>query len=150
MNLAKAIADQAGVALERVMLLRHFEGKLAAIGRAWASIEEFTLTQPAGTRYDFSLPEAAPIEVVAVIALDRLEAVYRIDGVEADGSNRRITSAEFRALDGAMRYPERRVKRFAATKMRSKLIGRTVRGWTNPRVAVARVGGKLFDSVELA
>ena len=150
MNLASAVADQFNVPLERVMLLRHFAGKIAAIDRAGATLEEFTLTQPAGTRYDFSLPTHTPIEVVAVIAQDRVEAIYRITGVQAQGSNRRITSSEFRALDGAMRYPERQVKRFAATKLRGKLIGKAIQGWTNPRVAVARVGGKLFDSVQLA
>lgn len=51
--------------------------------------------------------------------------------VEAQGSNRKITLTEFEALDGAMRYRLREVKRFAATLM-SKLVSGPVQGWTSP------------------
>ncbi len=147
MNLAQAVAKETGAPLDRVLLLRHFDRKMSAIARVGATVEEFSLTQPSGTRYDFSLPEDAPIAVVAVIAGGRVESLYRIAGVQAEGSNRRITSSEFRALDGAMAYPERLVKRFSAKKLKSKLVGKPVAGWTSLRIGVARAGGKLFDSV---
>jgi hypothetical protein len=149
MQLALALAKEAGVELPQVMLLRHFKGKVDAIRRANATLDEFTLTQPTGTPYDFLAHDRAPIEVVGVIVDDRVFAVYRILGVDNEGSNRSITSASFRALDGAMRYPERQVRRFAAEKLPSALIGLPIVGWSNPRSAVARCGGKLFASVKV-
>jgi hypothetical protein len=131
------------------MLLRHFSSKLAAIARAGASIEEFTLTQPVDSAYDFRAANRPPIDVVAVIANDRVQSVYRILGVEQAGSNRAITSTTFRTLDGSMNYPERQVKRFRARKIRSALVGRAISGWSSPRTGVARAGGKLFERVQL-
>jgi hypothetical protein len=149
MKLAQALATEASIPLARIMLLRHFKGKVEAIRRCGASLEEFTLTQPKGTPYDFFLTDRESIEIVGVIADDRLVAVYRIVGIEKEGSNRVITSTTFRSLDGAMRYPERTVRRFTAQPVDSAYVDQKIAGWSNMRVGTARIGGKLFDSVYL-
>lgn len=147
--LAYALAKEFGVAPRQVMLLRHFKGKVDAIRRAHARLDEFTLTQPTGTPYDFLARDRPPIDILGVIVDDHVLAVYRILGVESEGSNRVITSASFRALDGAMRYPERQVRRFAAEQLSSVFDGHAIVGWSSPRSAVARCGGKLFESVRI-
>jgi hypothetical protein len=149
MKLATALAQEMGVSPQDVMLLRHFKGKVQAIKRANATLDEFTLTQPVGSPYDFLAEDRPPIRIVGVIVEERIYAVYRILSIEAQGSNRVITSESFRALDGAMKYPERQVRRFAAEKLQSKYVGRAIEGWSSPRNAVARFGGKLFDSVTI-
>ena len=149
-NLAEALAQEFEVAPSRILLLRHFKGKLKAIEAAGAEVDEFTLTQPKGTPYDFHAEGKEPIEIVASISDDRVVSVFRIKGLEAEGSNRVITSASFRALDGAMRYPERTVRRFKGTRLKSRWEGGKVTGWTNLRLGVARAGGKLFGSVAVA
>ena len=148
-NLAEALAKEFEVSPERILLLRHFKGKLKAIEAAGAEVDEFTLTQPKDTPYDFRAEGKEPVELVVSISGDHVHAVFRIRGLEAEGSNRVITSTSFRALDGAMKYPERIVRRFKGSRLKSKWVGGTVTGWTNPRLGVARAGGKLFGSVKV-
>jgi hypothetical protein len=150
-TLAQSVADEAKVRLDDVLLLRHFKGKVDAIRRAGASIDEFTLVQPVDSKYDFSEGDGRPaVHVVVSIVDDRVYAVFRIQGVKQVGSNRKITSETFRAVDGDMGYPERQVRSFAGKRIKSALVGRSVSGWSNPRSAVARSGGRLFDAVVLA
>lgn len=148
--LGQVIAKETGVQHSSIALLRHFDSKMKAIERVGASIEEFTLTQPSDTPYDFRAPGRKPIEIVAVIVHGRLQAVYRITGIDQTGSNRMVTSPTFQALDSAEKYPAREVKRFSAEVLPSKWIGGVVCGWFNPRVGIARSNGKLFDQVKIA
>jgi hypothetical protein len=148
-NLARAIAEEAGVQPAEVMLLRFFATKLAAIKKVKAALEEFVLVQPAETAYDYRRANYVPVKVVVVITADKVRLVYRIGRLIEEGSNRVITSARFRELDSVMRYPERQVKRFAGKHLASQWLGHSVTGWTSPRVGVARVGGKLFDAVSV-
>ena len=78
MNLASAVARESGVAVKQVMLLRHANGKVAALFRAGGQIEEYTLVQPTDSKYDFRATGRPPIKVVAVIVNDHVFALYEI------------------------------------------------------------------------
>lgn len=149
MELAIAVAAETGCEPEHILLLRHFTGKLLAIARLGADLEEFTLTQPSDTAYDFRAAGRPPIDVVVVITHDRVHALHRILGVAAEGSNRVITSESYRAVEAAIGNTERTVKRFEARPLDSALVGRGVTGWSNPRSGAARAGGQLFAKVML-
>lgn len=147
MQLADAAARESGVDPEHIMLLRHANGKVASLLRAGASIEEYTLVQPTDSKYDFRAFGKTPIEVVAVVVNDHVYGLYKITGVERTGTTHSLTSAAFRAFDTAMGYPIRAAKRFSGHQLSCTFKGKAVSGWSSPRNAVARFGGKLFQEV---
>ncbi len=151
MNLASTIAAELGIDPQSLLLLRHGNRKTAALRKAGASIEEYTLVQPTDSKYDFSVSRInePPLQAVAVIVDDKVHAVYKIVGVEKVGTTRSLTSAAFSRFDIEAGYPEKPAKRFAATECSSRTLHRPISGWTSPRNAVARYGSKMFDSVEV-
>jgi hypothetical protein len=149
MNLARLIAAEANVDPQDVLLLRHSNTRIEGLKRAGGTIEEYSLVQPTDTRYDFIPDGKTPIKVVATVVSDKVHAVYRILGIEKTGTTRSLTSLGFRRFDIELNYPERNAKRFSAEVLQSTATGKFVTGWTNPRSAVARYGGKLFETVEI-
>lgn len=149
MNIASYFASQTGVEPQHLMLLRHSNTKLQALARAGASIEEFTLLQPTNSRYDYYAEGRDPIRCVVVIANDHVEAIYRILGIKSIGTTHSLASAAFLKYDQSQGYPELPAKLFAAQEVQmDRLMGQPVMGWTSPRTAVARYGGRLFQTVE--
>lgn len=80
MSLAQHVAEEFGVPLDEVMLLRHSNqtvGKLLASG---GSVEEYTFTQPTGSVYDYAHPAKHAISLVIVIVQDHIYGIYRVNG----------------------------------------------------------------------
>ena len=147
MQLAGAVAKETGVAPEHIMLLRHANGKVAALLRAGASIEEYTLVQPTDSTYDFLATNRTPVQVVAVVVNDSVHALYKITGVERTGTTHSLTSAAFVRFDKAMGFKPHPAKRFSAVELPCTFLGRAVLHWSSPRNPVARFGTKLFRRV---
>ena len=149
MNLGHSVAAEAGVHPEEVLLLRHGNAKTRAVRAAGGTLEEYTLVQPTDTKYDFLARGKPPISVVVAIVDDRVHAVYRILGVEEEGTTWSLTSPGFNKFDKEAGYPELPAKRFRAESIASQVLRRRVVDWANPRLAVARYGSKTFESVSV-
>ncbi len=148
MNLARTVAAEASVDPQHVVLLRQSNRRTAALSRAGGTLEGYTLVQPIDSKYDFAAAGKLPIHIVVAIVDDKVHAVYRITGVEKTGTTRSLTTAGYNRFDQAAGYRERPAKRFSAEELKSRCLDRPIVGWTSPRNAVARYGGKMFDNVE--
>lgn len=150
-SLAELIASEAGVALDRVMLLRHSNARLSELKKRGGSIEEYTRVQPTGSKYDYALPGAPPIAVLAVIVDDVVHAVYRITGIEAEGTTYSLVSSVHRQIDIDRGRRERPAKKFRMARIDSLSVGQTVRGWENrSRTPVQRSNGSFFLEISVA
>jgi predicted HNH restriction endonuclease len=150
MKLYEVIRRETGVHPEKIMLLRHSNGRVILLLEHGAQLlEEYTLVQPINSKYDFLAEKKLPIEIVAVIVYDKVHAIYRIQGVEKLGTTYSLVSPAHRELTIKWGYIELPAKAFKAIKMQSCSIGLPVSGWTSPRRAVARYGDKLFESTQI-
>jgi len=149
MNLGQLVALENGVDQQNVLLLRHGNRKVESLLQAGGTIEEYTLVQPTGSKYDFHAANKPPIQIVVVIVNDAVFAVYHIMDVEAEGTTRNLTSPAFALWDIEQGYPELNAKRFSAEVLSSRSLGRAVVGWRSKRNAVARYGSSLYGSVEI-
>ncbi len=151
MNLGMLVAKELEADPQHVMLLRHSNVKVAALEREGASVEEYTLVQPTNSRYDFFADGRVPAKYVVVIVYDHVHCVYRIQGVEAEGTTHSLASAAYVRFDTMQGHLPLPAKRFRATLVeRSRTLGRPVLGWSSPRTPVARYGGRLFEHVEVS
>jgi len=87
MKLGELIARETQIPLDAIMLLRHGNDSVADLRRHGATVEEFSAIHPSESRYDFLHPARPPISVVTVIADDRVYGVFRVMGVEAEGTS---------------------------------------------------------------
>ena len=150
MNLASLVAKEVGVDPQHVLLLRHSNKSVAALEREGASIEEYTLVQPTDSRYDYFAERYPRIGCVVVVVHDHVHSVYHVQGVAAQGTTHTLTSAAYVRFDTKQGFLPCPAKRFRAKLIEhSRALGRPVLGWSSPRTAVARFGGRLFESVEV-
>ncbi len=149
MNLANLIAREANVQLDEVMLLRHGNSITQELHQHGGTIEEYTLIQPANTKYDFLAAGKPPIEVVVVIVNDCVNTVYRILGVQGIGTTHTLGTRNLIQFNIAKGYSVLPAKFFIAEQLPSAYLGRPVHGWTCPRTPVARHGGRVFDRIEI-
>jgi hypothetical protein len=155
MRLGELIAGEAGVPLDAVMLLRHGNNSVAHIRRCGSTVEEFTAIQPINSKYDFIHPDLPRIAVVAVIADDEVHGVYRVDGVDAEGTFYELGSDAYKRFDTErmVNEPKRavlRCRRFVLHPLASIATGLRVVGWEGrSRTPVQRQGSGFFDEIEV-
>lgn len=150
MELAFAVAAITGVSRERVMLLRHSNNSVDLLLAHGGTIEEYTAVQPTGSKYDYLDPTRAPVEAVVVIVKDCVRGVYRVLGVEKEGTTFSLTSAAHRRFDEARSKPERPARRYRLEVFTTPLIGAPVRGWERrSRTTVQRSDGGFFADIEV-
>lgn len=150
MILATLIATEAGVDAERVMLLRHSNNIVKKLLARGSSVEEYTFTQPTGSKYDYTDPTNPPIEVIVVIVNDEVYGVYRVLGVEREGTTYTLTSKAHRDFDIERGTIDRDAKRFRMEQVPSASIGSPVSGWEGrSRTPVQRSDGSFFWLVEV-
>lgn len=151
MILATLIATEADVDAGKVMLLRHSNNIVKKLLERGSSVEEYTFTQPTGSKYDYTDPTKPPIEVVVVIVNDEVYGVYRVLGVEREGTTYSLTSEAHKDFDVERGISERDAKRFRMEQVPSASIGRPVTGWEGrSRTPVQRSDGSFFWSIEVA
>jgi hypothetical protein len=148
-NLGYLVAQEANVRPEEVMLLRHSNRNVAALRKLAVPLEAYSLVQPTNSKYDFLADERTKVRAVAVIVDDKVYAVYKITGIEETGTTYSLLPAQFRKFDEARQYEERPARRFSFEEVKSISRGKPIAGWTSPRSAVARYGGRLFEKVEV-
>lgn len=149
MSLAASVADEFGIATDRVLLLRHSNQRVKELLAAGSSVEEYTFTQPTGSIYDYTDPARTPIEVVVVIVEDRVYGAYRVLGVEEEGTTYSLTSPAHQRVDEARRKPPRPAKRFAMESLSTAHAGLPISGWEGgrSRTAVQRADGGFFHEI---
>ena len=87
------------------------------------SVEEYTPGQPTDSKYDYLHSGRPPITVVVVILDDRIYGVYRIVGIEAEGTNYSIVSNAYQALETGREIPVVQCRRFGLQRISSLSIG---------------------------
>lgn len=148
MILAELIASETGVALENVMLLRHSNQIIEALLRRGSSIEEYTRLQPVGSKYDYTDSSKPLIKAVVVIVHDSVWGVYRVLGVEREGTTYDLSSEAHRSFDIERGAYERPAKLFRMELISSSSLGHVVIGWEGKsRTPVQRYDGGFFRSI---
>lgn len=149
MSLAMLVAKEFGVSLDRVMLLRHSSQSVSRLLAAGSSVEEYTFTQPTGSSYDYAHPTKGAIEIVVVVVEDRVFGVYRVLGIESEGTTYSLTSEAHQRFDSARGKAPRAAKRFRMEALPSPYAGLPISGWEGgrSRTAVQRSQGSFFLAI---
>ncbi len=105
------------------MLLRHSNSKVKALRAAGASLDDYTFVQPTSSICDYLADGQPEIKVVAVIVVNYVDGVYRVNGVKELGTTRSLVSAQFREFDIRQGYPEKPAKRFQMVEVQSSHEG---------------------------
>ncbi len=150
MSLASIVAAEAGVSADVVMLLRHANSIVTELLERGSSLAEYTSVQPSGSKYDYLDPNRHAVEVVVVIVDDAVHGVFRVLGVEEEGTTYSLTSMAHRQFDQERGKKDRPAKRFLLQPIPSVTIGRPVRGWERrTRTPVQRSDGGFFWEIEV-
>src|SRR5947208_2447949 len=96
MRLVDLVSQETGADFSEILLLRHSTNIAEKLEAAGGSLEEYTNTQPIGSRYDYLAEGRTPISIVVVIVRDRVRGVYRVLGVEAEGNILSLVGTENR------------------------------------------------------
>ncbi len=148
MQLASAVSAITGVSREKVMLLRHSNSTVDLFLAHGGTVEEYTAVQPTGSKYDYLDPTKTPVEAVAVIVNDCVHGVFKVHGVEKEGTNFSLTSTAHRRFDEARGKSERPARRFKLEAFATPLIGAPVQGWEKrSRTPVQRSDGGFFAEI---
>ncbi len=146
--LAALVAGEMNVPVSEVMLLRHSGERIKELLAAGATVEDYTFTQPTGSRYDYAAPGKNPVSLVVVIVEDRVYGVYRVGGVEREGTTYSLTSEAHQRVDIKRGKPPRLAKRFLMTPFQSSCLGAQVRGWEKrARTTVQRFDEGFFNEI---
>jgi len=151
MRLVDVIHEETGVPLDKIVLLRHFNriDRLIELG---GSVEEFTYLQPAGTKWDFWAPGRPAAQILVVIVHDHVFGVYRILGVEAEGTLKSLASEAHRQFDleDDRWKADRPARRFSLLPIPSIVCGGAVTGWAGREIVpIVRNNAPLFSTVEV-
>jgi hypothetical protein len=150
-KLAEFVADEHGVALENVMLLRHSDSAVKELLDAGGTLEEYTFMQPVGSSYDYRHPDHPPIHLLVVVVNDCVYGVFKVLGVDAEGDTYSLSSAGHRHFDNARGKPPRPARRFQMEHVHSAVQNVTVHGWEHrQRTAVQRASGGFFGEISIA
>lgn len=150
MVLADFVAREAGVSIDKIMLLRHSNANVDELLKRGSSIEEYTILQPIGSKYDYADPSKPTIEVVVVIVHDTVWGVYRVLGVEHEGTTYGLASAAHRNFDIERGAYDRPARLFKVELIPSTTIGHPITGWEGrTRTTVQRFDGGFFREVRV-
>ncbi len=149
MSLAELVANEFGVSLQNVMLLRHSNESVKKLLATGATVEDYTFTQPTDKTYDYLHPGKEPIEIVVVVVQDRVYGAYRVLGVEREGTTYSLTSEAHQRFDIERGKPPRPAKRFSMERLPTAYAGLAVTGWEGgrSRTAVQRSNGAFFKQI---
>jgi hypothetical protein len=150
MRLVDLVSQETGAAASEIMLLRHSTTILDKLLASGGSVEEYTHTQPTGSRYDFLADGKPPCHIVVVIVHDRVYGVYRVLGVEAEGTTYSLASDAHRRFDIERGFRDWPARRFRMERIPSVADNSLITGWERaPRSPTARSGGKTFGEVDV-
>lgn len=151
MPLAQLVAEEFGVPLDNIMLLRHSAESIKKLLAAGGTVEDYTYTQPTESAYDYLHPHKTPVELVVVIVRDHVYGVFKVLGVEREGTTYSLTSEAHQRFDKVRGKPPRPAKRFSMQPMHTAYVDLPVHGWEGrSRTAVQRSDGSFFLEIAVA
>jgi hypothetical protein len=136
---------------EQIMLLRHSNGDVNLLKKLGASIEGYTRVQPTFHKtYDYWCPGKPRISVVIVIAEDKVFGVYRVLGIEKEGSSYSLISEAHRQFEIKKGRRNGPVRCFNLVQLPSATRGIPITGWIGrTRTTVQRSNGGFFYEIEV-
>ena len=141
---------ETGVDFPEILLLRHSTSIVEQLEAATGSLDEYTHTQPTGSRYDYFASGRPRISVVVEIVRDRVRRVHQVLGIEAEGTVNSLVSKENRQFYEARGYKDRPARRFHLQQIASASEDKVIIGWEHsPRSPTARSNGKTFWEIEI-
>jgi len=150
MKLADLIARETGVGTESVMLLRHSGSTIKRLLKRGGTVEDYTVVQPINSKYDYHDPRKTRIDVVVVVVDNKVHGIYRVTGVEKEGTSYSLESDAMRQMNIDRQRPEVPARRFGIVQLPSAATGKKNSGWENrQRTAVQRIDGSFFDEIEV-
>jgi 5-methylcytosine-specific restriction endonuclease McrA len=86
-----------------------------------------------------------------VIVKDKVYAIYRITGIEAEGTGQSLGSEEYKKLDAKRnKKPQRICRKFQLQPIASISIGRSIHGWEGRWIMpVQRYNDSFFNEIEI-
>jgi len=149
MRLVDLISHETRTDFAEIMLLRHSTSSVKNVLASGGTIEEYTHTQPIGSRYDFFADGKPQIHVVVVIVYDCVYSVYRVLGIEAEGTTYSLVSPLLRELYRSGDVKNRPMRRFQLERIPSISDDASISGWENARSPTARSDGKVFWEINV-
>lgn len=150
MRLVDQVSQETNADFSQIMLLRHSTRMLDKLVAAGGTVEEYTHIQPTGTRYDFLADGRPAIHFVVVIVHDRVYGVYRVLGIEAEGTTYSLASEAHRRFDIEKGLKDSPARRFQMERIPSTADNSSISGWERgPRSPTARSDGKMFWEIEV-
>lgn len=150
MRLGPFVANEQQVPVESVLLLRHSSNTVQQLLACNATVDEYTAIQPNGTPYDYFLPGKPDVSHVVVIVDNSVYGVFRIDGVEGEGTNYSLASPEYQEFDKSRDKPVLDCRRYFIRRVASAVDNQPVLGWERrQRTPVQRSGGSFFFEIEV-
>lgn len=148
-KLGEFVARKFNVPIEKVMLLRHSNVRIKQIKERGATVKQYTQVQPMDTKYDYFRKGHEKIELVVVLVDDKVDAIFRVKGIEKQGTNYSLNSPELVEADQRGRRKERKSRLFSLEEIHDdSLLGRQTQGWERrQRTPVQRSNDKFYDEI---
>lgn len=149
-KLADLVARETGASIDSVMLLRHSQRAVDRLRDRGVTVKDYTIVQPTGSKYDYRDARKPQIDIVAVAVDNQVYAIYRVIGVDKEGTSYSLNVPALTQDDIEHNRPERRARRFKIVELQSAAIGKTITGWERrQRTPVQRSDGAFFDEIEV-
>jgi len=151
MSLAEFVSRETGVNLENLMLLRHSSAKVRDLKKWGATVDKYTAIQPIENKYDYHHPTKPHTEIIVVIVKDHVDSVYRVCGIDKEGTNYSLNGPAYRTFQGGQgkdAKPEVAARRYNLESISSRSIGLPITGWEKrQRTTVQRSDSSFFNEI---
>jgi len=148
LKLSEFICQENNVSQSEVMFLRHGNHTIKQLLKYKATVLEINAIQPINNKYDFAHSDKPRISIVVVIIEDKVNGVYKVGDVEAEGTNFTLGSDAYTRFNQAIEAPSEPSRRFSLKEISSTSIDLAITGWTGrERTTVQRSCGSFFDEI---
>lgn len=148
MKLSELICQENNVSQSEVMFLRHGSRTIKQLLTYKATVLEINAIQPINTKYDFAHSDKTSISIVVVIIDDKVNNVYKVGGVEAEGTNFTLGSNAYTRFNQAIKAISKPSRRFLLKEISSASIDLPINGWAGrARTTVQRSDDGFFDEI---
>jgi hypothetical protein len=149
-KLVKILNEELKRDYKGIMLLRHSSSRVQYLKALGASVKEYTEVQAIDSEYDFAKEDLPIIKLVVVIINDRVDSIYEITGVLAQGTNQDLYSSSINEMHSGEGMAEVPARKFLLNPMESDIVGRRIKGWeSKERTPVVRHDSSMFFEIEI-
>lgn len=150
MKLSTLIEKETSIEKKHIMFLRHANHKIAKLRKFGSSVEDYTFVQSSGTKYDYLHDNDNPIKIVVAIADDHIYGVFKITGVEKEGTSYELTSKAHHKYLDLQKNGNELAKKFKMEQLKSISTGKRIFGWEGrERTTIQKSNGGFFDKLEI-